>query len=64
MTERASAAAYLAKAERCLTSARTLLGLADLEGAVNRAYYAMFDAAHAALWAVGVESEDDDHQIP
>ena len=57
MTDGASAAAYLAKAERCLASARALLGLADSEGAVNRAYYAMFDAAHAALWALGLESE-------
>ncbi len=57
MTDGASAAAYLAKPERCLASARMLLEIADSEGAVNRAYYAMFDAAHAALWAVGLESE-------
>lgn len=40
---------YLAKAERALASARLLLRDGDIEGACNRAYYAMFDAAHAAL---------------
>lgn len=40
---------YLAKAERALASARLLLRDGDVEGACNRAYYAMFDAAHAAL---------------
>ena len=40
---------YLAKAERALDSARLLLEDGDIEGACNRAYYAMFDAAHAAL---------------
>ena len=40
---------YLAKAERALASARLLLADDDREGACNRAYYAMFDAAHAAL---------------
>ncbi len=40
---------YLAKAHRALASARLLLADGDREGACNRAYYAMFDAAHAAL---------------
>jgi uncharacterized protein (UPF0332 family) len=40
---------YLAKARRALASARLLLADRDPEGACNRAYYAMFDAAHAAL---------------
>jgi uncharacterized protein (UPF0332 family) len=40
---------YLRKAERALASARLLLQDGDNEGACNRAYYAMFDAAHAAL---------------
>ncbi len=44
-----SPSAYLAKAERALASARLLLADDDREGACNRAYYAMFDAAHAAL---------------
>ena len=37
------------KAHRALSSARLLLADGDTEGACNRAYYAMFDAAHAAL---------------
>ena len=37
------------KASRALSSARLLLGDGDAEGDCNRAYYAMFDAAHAAL---------------
>lgn len=40
---------YDEKAIRALTSARLLLANGDIEGACNRAYYAMFDAAHAAL---------------
>ena len=40
---------YMAKAARALISARILLDSGDTEGACNRAYYAMFDAAHAAL---------------
>lgn len=40
---------YLAKAQRALASARLLLADGDVEGASNRAYYAMFDAAQAAL---------------
>ena len=40
---------YLSKAERALSSARLLRQDGDAEGACNRAYYAMFDAAHAAL---------------
>ncbi|EGV27515.1 HEPN domain protein [Thiorhodococcus drewsii AZ1] len=42
---------YLAKSRRALASARLLLADGDTEGACNRAYYAMFDAAHAALLA-------------
>lgn len=40
---------YLAKADRALDSAWLLLADGDLEGACNRAYYAMFDAAQGAL---------------
>ncbi len=40
---------YLVKATRALASAKLLMTDGDLEGACNRAYYAMFDAAHAAL---------------
>jgi uncharacterized protein (UPF0332 family) len=39
----------LAKAERAASSARALLDLGDSDGACSRAYYAMFDAARAAL---------------
>jgi uncharacterized protein (UPF0332 family) len=45
---------YLHKAERTLAAAQLLLDNGDVEGACNRAYYAMFDAAHAALLASGV----------
>ncbi|MGI4767339.1 MAG: HEPN domain-containing protein [Janthinobacterium lividum] len=41
------------KANRALTSAQSLLDEFDTEGACNRAYFAMFNAAHAALWATG-----------
>lgn len=42
---------YLRKAERALAAAQLLLSNGEVEGACNRAYYAMFDAAHAALCA-------------
>jgi uncharacterized protein (UPF0332 family) len=45
---------YLEKAERAVSAARILLNADSAEGACNRAYYAMFDAAHAALLAAGV----------
>lgn len=42
----------MAKANRALASAQLLLDSGDVDGACNRAYYAMFDAARAALlWA-------------
>lgn len=41
----------MTKAERACNSARALLKLGDVDGACNRAYYAMFDAARAALLA-------------
>jgi uncharacterized protein (UPF0332 family) len=37
------------KTEKALASARLLLTAGDRDGATNRAYYAMFDAATAAL---------------
>jgi uncharacterized protein (UPF0332 family) len=49
---------YLEKAQRALSGARLLLQAGDMEGACNRAYYAMFDAAHAALISVGAEQPD------
>lgn len=48
------------KANTACTSGRMLLGVGDVDGAANRAYYAMFTAARAALLASGapvVESE-------
>ena len=37
------------KATRAIASAKLLLDADDVDGACNRAYYAMFDAARAAL---------------
>lgn len=44
--------ALIRKAKTALASAKTLMAQGDVDGAVNRAYYAMFDAARAALWGV------------
>ena len=44
-------AELLARAQRAATSAKLLFDAGDLSGACNRAYYAMFDAARAALLA-------------
>ncbi len=41
----------LDKASRALASAKLLLEAGDNDGACNRAYYAMFDAARAAMIA-------------
>ena len=41
-----------AKAQRALASAKLLLDSGDMDGACNRAYYAMFDAARAALLSI------------
>lgn len=51
--------ALMAKADTACSSARVLLDLGDLDGAANRAYYAMFDAARAALVAAGAPVEPD-----
>ena len=45
----------MAKAVRAATSAQVLIDSGDMDGACNRAYYAMFDAARAALLASGYE---------
>lgn len=45
------------KASRALASARLLLDAGDTDGACNRAYYAMFDAARAALAAAGADDD-------
>jgi uncharacterized protein (UPF0332 family) len=49
---------YMEKAERALSAARILLRADNPEGACNRAYYAMFDAAHATLLAANVGEAD------
>lgn len=43
----------MAKAVQAAASAKVLLDTGDADGACNRAYYAMFDAARAALLASG-----------
>lgn len=43
----------MAKAIQAAVSAKVLLDTGDADGACNRAYYAMFDAARAALLAAG-----------
>lgn len=45
----------IAKANQALISAKILLESGDANGACNRAYYAMFDAARAALLVSGAE---------
>lgn len=51
--------ALMAKADTACSSARALLDLGDVDGAANRAYYAMYDAARAALLASGAPVEPD-----
>jgi uncharacterized protein (UPF0332 family) len=48
----------LDKADKALSSARLLLNAGDSDGASNRAYYAMFDAAIAALVWAGAATAD------
>jgi len=43
----------MAKAMQAAASAKVLVDIGDADGACNRAYYAMFDAARAALLASG-----------
>jgi uncharacterized protein (UPF0332 family) len=50
------------KAEKALASARLLLVAGDTDGATNRACYAMFDAASAALIWAGVVTTLDHHK--
>ncbi|GJE16307.1 HEPN domain-containing protein [Methylobacterium marchantiae] len=50
---------YMEKALRALAGARVLLDADDSEGACSRAYYAMFDAARAALIAVEAEGAQE-----
>ena len=47
----------LGKANQAAASAKVLIEIGDADGACNRAYYAMFDAARAALLASGAPVE-------
>ena len=58
MTSPKSSESLMAKATQAVASARVLLELGDVDGAANRAYYAMFDAAQAALVRSGVPVAD------
>jgi len=53
----------LLRARQAVQSAKTLLSTGDFNGAVNRAYYAMFYAAQAALAHRGVEATTSKHGI-
>lgn len=50
--------ALMRKSERALESARVDLRHGDPDGAVNRAYYAMFNAARASLLTAGLSEAD------
>lgn len=47
----------MSKASRAIASPKLLLDDGDTDGACNRAYYAMFDAAHAALLWSGATAD-------
>jgi uncharacterized protein (UPF0332 family) len=51
-----AARSYFGKAQAALSAARLLLQAGDADGACNRAYYVMFDAAHAALFSIDAEN--------
>ena len=53
---------YLAKAALALDSAAALLARNDFEGAVNRAYYAMFHAARGAIASHDIEIRSRKHR--
>ncbi len=55
MSRALSPKSFIRKAESALSGARVLLKSGDSDGACSRAYCAMFDAAHAALFALRVE---------
>ncbi|HUE89908.1 MAG TPA: HEPN domain-containing protein [Vicinamibacterales bacterium] len=54
--QRRNAADELSRAETCLSEARALHTAALPYGAVSRAYYAVFHAARALLFSVGLEA--------
>lgn len=53
-----SSSLLMGKATQAVQSARLLLERGDVDGACNRAYYAMFDAAQAALLVAGVPTPE------
>ena len=53
MSNQLTAEDMMVKAETACSSARLLLDHGDTNGAINRAYYAMFDAARSALLRSG-----------
>jgi len=59
MSDGLTADALMLKAVRACASARALFELDDVDGACNRAYYAMFDAARAALLVSGAPVKSD-----
>ncbi|WP_222433780.1 HEPN domain-containing protein [Pistricoccus aurantiacus] len=59
MSSQLTPTALMTKASRACASANVLLELGDVDGACNRAYYAMFDAARAALLASNAPIKSD-----
>jgi uncharacterized protein (UPF0332 family) len=59
VTNQLTPVAMMEKADRACSSARALLDLGDVDGVCNRAYYAMFDAARAALLSSGAPVKPD-----
>jgi len=56
-TSRKFAKASLLRAEKALRSAKILLEHGEVEDSVSRAYYAMFHAAKAILFTMGVKAK-------
>lgn len=50
---------FMEKSIRAAISARTLLDAGDMESACDRAYYAMFNAARAALLVSEVQVPEE-----
>lgn len=59
MNDQATPQTLMAKTEQAIASARTLLKLGDVDGACNRAYYAVFNAVRAALLVSGAFETTD-----
>lgn len=53
---------FMSKAENALASANLPRDAGDTDGATNRAYYAMFDAASAALAWAGAGTTPNHHR--